>query len=51
VRDDDTAESLSERILECEHALYVEAIKGIVEGKVELVGRRVIEKRRKPVLF
>jgi phosphoribosylglycinamide formyltransferase-1 len=42
VFDDDTAESLSARILEYEHALYVEAIRKIVEGKIEMVGRRVI---------
>lgn len=34
VLDNDTAESLSARILEHEHALYVEAIKKIVEGKI-----------------
>ncbi len=44
VADDDTAESLSKRILEYEHALYTEAIKKIVEGKVEIRGRRVIAK-------
>ena len=42
VRDDDTAETLSARILEFEHALYVEALKKIVEGKIEIAGRRVI---------
>jgi phosphoribosylglycinamide formyltransferase-1 len=42
VFDDDTAESLSAKILEHEHALYVIAIKEIVEGKVETVGRRVV---------
>ncbi len=42
VADDDTAESLSGKILEYEHALYVEAIKRIVEGKVKTVGRRVV---------
>ena len=44
VADDDTAESLSKRILEYEHALYTEAIKKIVTGKVEIRGRRVITK-------
>jgi phosphoribosylglycinamide formyltransferase 1 len=44
VRDDDTAETLSARILEFEHALYVEALKKIVEGKIEIAGRRIIEK-------
>jgi phosphoribosylglycinamide formyltransferase 1 len=44
VRDDDTAETLSARILEFEHALYVEAVKRIVEGNFEINGRRVIWK-------
>jgi len=44
VADDDTSESLSKRILEYEHALYTEAIKKIVTGKVAIRGRRVITK-------
>ncbi len=44
VLDDDTAETLSARILEHEHALYVEAVKRIVEGNYEIVGRRVVFK-------
>jgi phosphoribosylglycinamide formyltransferase-1 len=42
VKDEDTAEILAARILEHEHALYVEAVKRIAEGKIELVGRRVV---------
>lgn len=42
VADDDTAESLSAKILEHEHALYVEAVRKIVEGNYEIVGRRVV---------
>ncbi len=42
VSDDDTTETLTTKILEHEHALYVEAVKKIVEGKVKTVGRRVI---------
>jgi len=42
VKDGDTAESLAARILEHEHALYTEAIKRIAEGKIEIVGRRVV---------
>ncbi|MBA3334767.1 MAG: phosphoribosylglycinamide formyltransferase [Acidobacteria bacterium] len=42
VKDNDTAETLAARILEREHALYVEAIARIVEGKFEIRGRRVI---------
>ena len=41
---DDTAESLSAKILEHEHALYVEALKLIAEGKIEVVGRKVATK-------
>ncbi len=41
IADDDTTESLSARILHEEHALYVEAVKKIVEGKVKIEGRRV----------
>jgi phosphoribosylglycinamide formyltransferase-1 len=44
VFDSDTAEILSARILEHEHALYVESIAKIVEGKFEIRGRRVIFK-------
>lgn len=45
VSDTDSAETLSARILEHEHALYIEAIRKIVEGKIEISGRRVIEKQ------
>ena len=41
VADEDTAETLATKILEHEHALYVEAIKKIVEGKIKTVGKRV----------
>jgi phosphoribosylglycinamide formyltransferase 1 len=44
VKDDDTAESLSARILEHEHALYVEALKILAEGKVEIAGRKAFIK-------
>ena len=44
VKDDDTTETLSARILEYEHALYVEAVRRIVEGNYEIVGRRVVFK-------
>jgi len=46
VKDDDTAESLAARILEYEHALYVEAVKKIAEGKIEIVGRRVVSAKQ-----
>lgn len=42
VFDTDTAETLSARILEYEHALYVEALKRIVEGNYKIVGRHVV---------
>lgn len=41
VNDDDTAKTLSERIIKHEHESYVEAIKLIVEGKIAVHGRRV----------
>ncbi len=46
MKDDDTVETLSNRILEQEHRIYVEAIKLIVEGKLEIQGRRVLIKER-----
>lgn len=44
VKDTDAAETLSSRILEHEHTLYVESVKKIVEGNYEIVGRKIIEK-------
>lgn len=44
VKDKDTAETLSARILEHEHKLYVEALKLIAEGKIEVSGRHVVGK-------
>jgi phosphoribosylglycinamide formyltransferase-1 len=41
VRDDDTEESLSERILVEEHRLYPEVVRLFAEGRVTLDGRRV----------
>lgn len=41
VYDDDTEETLSSRILEKEHKIYVEAVKLFVEGKLKVEGRRV----------
>jgi phosphoribosylglycinamide formyltransferase 1 len=42
VKDSDTPETLSERILEHEHRLYVESVALIAEGRVEVQGRRVL---------
>ncbi len=44
VKDGDTPETLSERILEYEHTLYVESVKRVVEGNYEIIGRNVIYK-------
>lgn len=42
VHDDDTEETLSARILEQEHELYTEALRVVVEGRYEVVGRQVV---------
>lgn len=42
VLDDDTVESLSTRILEQEHLLYVRAVKQLVEEKYKIVERRIV---------
>ena len=42
VRDDDTEETLSERILKQEHRIYSEAIGIVIAGKYRVEGRRVI---------
>lgn len=42
VRDDDTVESLSERILKEEHRVYSEAVRVVLEGRFRVEGRRVI---------
>lgn len=42
VEDGDTAESLAARILEQEHAAYVEALRIVVRGTYRIEGRRVI---------
>jgi len=41
VYDDDTEETLSERILKEEHRIYPEAVKLFVEGRLRVEGRRV----------
>ncbi len=41
VREDDTEETLSRRILRREHVLYPRAVKLFVEGKLTIEGRRV----------
>ena len=44
VLDDDTAESLSARILKEEHRIYTEAICLLVEDKLRFDRRRVLQK-------
>jgi phosphoribosylglycinamide formyltransferase 1 len=42
IANEDTVESLSAKILEHEHAVYVQALKLIIEGNYEIVERRVV---------
>jgi phosphoribosylglycinamide formyltransferase 1 len=44
VIDDDTAETLSARILEQEHGAYIDAVKKIVSGRLSIEGRRTLFK-------
>jgi phosphoribosylglycinamide formyltransferase 1 len=43
VRDDDTDESLSARILTEEHRIYAEAVRLVLSGRYRIEGRRVIK--------
>jgi len=47
VYDDDSEESLSERILKCEHEIYPKAVKLFADRRLEVDGRKVIIKRQK----
>lgn len=42
VKEDDTEDTLSARILEQEHRIYAEAVQLVLDGAVQLVGRRVV---------
>lgn len=42
VKDDDTAETLSARILEEEHPAYIEAVRLVVSGRLSIEGRRTV---------
>jgi phosphoribosylglycinamide formyltransferase 1 len=42
VKDDDTEDSLSARILQQEHTIYSEAVKIVLEQKFKIEGRRVL---------
>jgi phosphoribosylglycinamide formyltransferase 1 len=48
IRDDDTEETLLERIHKEEHKVYPEAIKLFVEGKLKISGRKVRVIARRP---
>ena len=45
VEDEDTVESLSERILQYEHQIYPQAVKLFLEDKLNVVGRRVFVRK------
>jgi phosphoribosylglycinamide formyltransferase 1 len=42
VKDDDTEESLSKRILKQEHRIYPKAVNYFAKGKIKIVGRKTI---------
>jgi phosphoribosylglycinamide formyltransferase 1 len=42
IRDDDTAETLSARVLKEEHRIYTEAVRIVLEGRYRTDGRRVL---------
>src|SRR5271163_1420731 len=42
IRDDDTPETLSERVLKEEHRIYTEAVRIVLEGRYRMDGRRVL---------
>ncbi|MEM2786395.1 MAG: formyltransferase family protein, partial [Candidatus Nitrosotenuis sp.] len=46
VKDDDTEETLSKRILAKEHKAYPQAVKLIAEGRITISGRKVIIKNQ-----
>ena len=43
VKDDDTEETLAARVLEQEHIIYPKVIQLYVEGKLKIVGRKVVQ--------
>ena len=49
VLDSDDEHTLAERILEQEHIAYTEAIRIVLEGKFEIVGRRFVRGQRSEV--
>ncbi len=42
VKDDDTEETLSKRILAKEHKIYPEAVRLFAEGRIKIIGRKTI---------
>jgi phosphoribosylglycinamide formyltransferase-1 len=42
IKDNDTEESISKRILKYEHKIYPEAVKLFAKGKIKIVGRKTI---------
>jgi phosphoribosylglycinamide formyltransferase-1 len=42
VKDDDTEDALSQRILQEEHRIYSEAVRIVLEGRYKIAGRRVL---------
>lgn len=42
IKDDDTEESLSKRILKQEHKIYPKAVRLFAKGKIKIVGRKTI---------
>lgn len=40
IKDDDTEETLSKRILAKEHSIYAEAIKLFAQGRIKIIGRK-----------
>lgn len=45
ISDGETAETLSAKILAHEHELYIEALKKIAKGEIEIQGRKVVVKK------
>lgn len=42
IKDDDTEESISKRILKQEHKIYPKAVKLFAKGKIKIVGRKTV---------
>jgi phosphoribosylglycinamide formyltransferase-1 len=49
VLDSDDEHTLAVRILEQEHIAYTEAIKIVLEGKIEIAGRRMVKSQKSEV--